>query len=521
MTTIYVDSGAGVQVLSNSVWEVGEKMVPSTFTVADYGKTAVWECTTPGTSTGQPTWPAGPVTYDVTTVTQNGVVWTARSPTSWANAYPGLHWAVSNDNVRMVVAGDTILVASTHSASYGGLMTYRFPLDGDAGVRVLSVNKTTGLLEFGGREIGGTGITLNFAGQAHFYGMEFRSGTGNANSQGIAISPAAEGGMRFENCLFWLNNTGVAVPSTTNSSVIQLGTTHDEGNVTRLLNCKYRFDVAGQSFALGGLVEMRNVTPDPNCVTVDKMFTEPVSPGMLQASGCDFSKGTSLFSAASGRGSAFSFANCQFADAFSLTIPANRARGFLLEAISCGTADETTGYTKLDHSGLVRESITVTRTGGAQTRDQDGSLVGYSLQMVGGPGLDTYEPLYSPWVSVYNPNVGSVTVTVNAAYDSDTQDLTIAETWLEVEYYKDSLTPLSGLAITAPVVAGTQSRDTEVVGATQIPLVADTWNDPGSLGLQTIELSEVVSVQQQGFIRVRVGHTSTLPLYVDPKIGLS
>lgn len=514
MTTIYVDSGAGVLVYVNRVWSVGDKMVPSTSTASDHGKSAVWECTVGGTSTAAPTWPSTAVTYDVTTITQNGVEWIARAPTSWEYAYPGLYWAVSNDNVRMAVAGDYIKLASTHSCSYGGVITYRFPLDGDAGVRVQSVNKTTGVLEFGATEIGGTNITLAFVGQAHMYGMDFRSGSGNSNNQGFTMSNSNECGFLFENCSFWLNNTGA-------TSTITLGTVHDEGNVTRLLNCKYRFGVAGHSFALGGNVEMRNVVPDPNCATVDKTFTEPVSPGKLHASSCDFSKGTNLFSASTGRGFAFNFANCLFTDSFSLTLPTNRAKGFTLEAFSCGTGDNITGYTFLNQAGLVRESVTVYRSGGAQTREQDGELVGYSLQLVGGPGQDSYEPLYTPWISIYNPSVGSVVVTLNAAYDSDTQDLSTSETWLEVEHYKDSTTPLSQMDTTAPVVAGTTSRDTEITDAPQIALVGTTWNDPGALGLQKIALSKTVNVQQAGFIRVRVGHASPLPLYVDPKILLS
>lgn len=514
MATIYVDSNSGAVPYLNKFWNVGDKMVPTLGTTADHGKSAVWECTVAGNSTATPTWPASAVTYDVTTITQNGVVWIARAPTSWANAYPGLHWAVSNENVRMVGEDDYILMASNHVSSYGGTIVFRFPLDGARSVRVLSVNRTTGVMEYGAREIGNTNISLQFVGQAYIWGVEFRAGTGGSGTQAIMMNNGNEAGITFDNCFFWLRNTSGA-------SYIQPGTTNVEGSVTRLLNCTYRFDAVGQAFVLAGKVEMRNVRPDANTVTVNEMFTDPAAPGVLHASSCDFSPCTDIFAVtATANGYALNFANCKFADNFGTT-PENQAKGFALEAFSCSTGDGISGYTFQDHTGLIRESITVTRNGGAQTRGASGDLVSYSLQMVGGPGQDRYEPLYSPWIAIYNPTIGLVDVAMYAAYDSDTQNLSDVETWLEIEYYEESTSPLGKIALTAPVVAGTQSRDTEVAG-TQIPLDGvSTWADPGSLGLQKIKLNKTVNAQQCGFIRVRVGHASPLPLYVDPKIILS
>lgn len=123
-----VNSNSGVLQLSNRAWSLGDRMVPTTSDVTtnvNLARQYVWTATTAGTSTGTPAWPAS-VTPGVTTVTQNGVVWTASDPgynvagaMSHAHATPFL-WRYA---MRRAAAGEVIYVANTHNAVHGDNFT--------------------------------------------------------------------------------------------------------------------------------------------------------------------------------------------------------------------------------------------------------------------------------------------------------------------------------------------------------------------------------------------------------------
>ncbi|MFA5394407.1 MAG: hypothetical protein WC346_00125 [Methanogenium sp.] len=114
MTTYYVDNATILTNWPCAVWTasraygLGDRVVCTTGYGTVAARAFVYECTQAGTSgSGQPAWP----TTEGNTVSDGGAIWTARYPTSWANASAFSRY-ISN---HLAAAGDLILVDKDHS----------------------------------------------------------------------------------------------------------------------------------------------------------------------------------------------------------------------------------------------------------------------------------------------------------------------------------------------------------------------------------------------------------------------
>lgn len=215
MTDFYLKSGAGAIVLANRAWSNGEKMVPTlgdaTTNVA-LARRWVWEVTTAGTSNGTPAWAAA-VTQDVTTVTQNGVVWTARMPgyssgttANWAFAAIYMHYVAS-----ALAAGDRLFVSNNHAETQATVQSNSvFPGTLTSPNQILCVNDgatpptavaTTATVT----TTGAFGITL--AGTFYMYGITFSGATGGTGANSGMANASAVVREVFEKCAFKIGST--------------------------------------------------------------------------------------------------------------------------------------------------------------------------------------------------------------------------------------------------------------------------------------------------------------------------
>jgi hypothetical protein len=136
--------------LANRAWALGEIMAPALGDVSANVAVArgyAWEVTTAGTSTGTPVWPAA-VTVNTTTVTQNGVVWTAR--VLWTDAV-GV-WSTYTTAFRYTKITLDITGGGTNNVGYATLLNYR--------LNVKLINDA-GMASCAAGDAGGTTVTFN------------------------------------------------------------------------------------------------------------------------------------------------------------------------------------------------------------------------------------------------------------------------------------------------------------------------------------------------------------------------
>jgi hypothetical protein len=180
-------------------------------------------------------------------------------------------------------------------------------------------------------------------------------------------------------------------------------------------------------------------------------------------------------------------------------------------------------YYYQDASGVVEDSTTIYPTSSpAQAKDDDGTLTSYSLKMNPSASAVANTPLYTPRFSTYVGSTGSKTFTVRVA-DTESALLKDAELWLEVEYVGGAQvadSPQSQIAMTAPLVSGTLSRDVLAAGSA-LTDTGESWVGLSATGTYT--LSKTVTVDECGYVscRVALAKDTTNPVYVDPKITVS
>lgn len=138
--------------MQNQAWALGDMMYPhptDTSTDVAVARGYAWEVTTAGTSNGTPTWPAS-VTVDVTTVTQNGVVWIARA--IWTD-YAGV-WSAYVTNFRYVKM--TLDVSGAGGNNIGQATSVGVKLD-------VKLRNDGGMAECSSADSGGTTVEFNVA----------------------------------------------------------------------------------------------------------------------------------------------------------------------------------------------------------------------------------------------------------------------------------------------------------------------------------------------------------------------
>lgn len=504
MATFYLKSGSGVtQFAQSKAYSSGDRIVPvrsdagSNFAVA---RRWVWECTTGGTTAAaNPTWPAS-VTQDVTTVTSNTAVFTARKPgfssgttAAWTFATIFLDYAIT----APTAVGDILYVSNNHAESISAAIT---PSATPAGVSVICVDDsaapptataTTATVT----TTGNSSITIGASSREYYYGLNFISGSGASGT--ASILPAQ---IVAESCSFQIATTGA-------SSTISL-----QGV---FYNCGVKFAAAGQSIIsgnagykwYGGSLLSGGTSPTA-------LLTGSVGSGLLD--------GFDLSNASAGVNLSGSTSTSPFFVS-NLKLPASWSG-----AVSSGTPTAPNGHVTLmngDNSGTnyilnsktgkgaTTQETTVVKTGGFSVAGTPISwkLVGTSGCGPAGCYINNH---FTPELAAYNSTTGSaITVTVDFIHDSTTamQD---NEIFLEVTYLGASGSPLGTYVSSRPATPMTTASDLAASSA--------TWTTTGLTNPNAQKLTVTFTPQLAGMVigRVKLCKASKT-VYVDPVLQLS
>lgn len=469
--------------------------------------------------------------------------------TSWANAAESITGLLA---AQTVAAGEIIYCHNTHNNNAGVAISWTMPESGTGVVQVLSVDggdatgaslsgTTVGNLYAGATECTNGNAALSITGSTntglYFYGMTFKAGPSGASANQAAadISLFASSGTNqstFDNCLFWMNSTNTGAN-------LLVSAASNNGHRFNFVNCTFRHEATNPSVIIpsGGVMTFVNCIIHTSSSTIGTLFAPAAGrQSAIICTGCDWSKATNLYNQA-GAGSHSIFANnCVIGTPTTGTHVG--LGGPVAEFHACGPADGSYGpdllaYYYEDVSGTVEDtcdnatggtnSIYLT-TGGAQGKQDDGTLTSYALKMT---PRDTSTvlaqfPLYTPWFYTFVGSTGSKTFTVQTAH-TESAVLKDIELWLEVEYVGGSQvanSPQFQREGTHPVVTSTISRDVVVTGSNLTDTSA-AWT--GITSEKTHALAKTVTVDEQGYVRCRVAlaKDTTNAVYVDPKIAVS
>jgi hypothetical protein len=455
MASYFVKSGSGVLVLSNRAWSLGERMVPTRTDASSNAALArnyVWEVTTAGTSNGTPTWSAS-VTADSTTVTQNGVVWTARKPgyssgstVNWTFATISLEY-LAQSAATILAAGDRIYFSQNHNYSAGASLVYTLPGTAAAPNELLCVDDsvtsgftlTTGALE----TVTAGNFTTTIAGAHNLSGVSFTN-AGTSNTNGFILSTGSDTPQNYESMQFLVTGGGGI------TSRINIGNTSNLSNgPIRFRNVDVKltstngklqlngagFEWLGGSFLSGGSGGELICRSTVNIGKCQRAIIEGVDYTNCAA-------GTNLTSQVDS-GAYIKLLNIKTPASWSgAPHSGTPTAGGRVEVINADNAD-THGQVWIDDSqGTVRKETTIVKNGGAT----DGSDQ-FSYKMVSNSLANFFSPLRSQIISFPNAVVGSsITVTINTIHSSigagSGGALQDDQIWLEARYLGTSGYPI-------------------------------------------------------------------------------
>lgn len=463
--------------------------------------------------------------YSGRTGTSTGTV-AGNVPTSgeWDTAFVSLNEC---QTTATLAAGDVIFVAHDHSYNYGVSAT--ITMDG-VPVYVISIdraNTTTATPVAGALETTGASASYNFNVFGYVYGMTLQGGSGaSQGGANIVISnsgtDSSDSALVLDTCTFHINSTN-ATPTIT---VGQADTSTERNTV--VCNCKAKFGNVSQVWRLTGASHTRLI----GC-SIDNGGTAPTTlfqfggrgGSTVELTSCDFSGATNLVNPNNiDEPSVLRAANCKVPASVVSATPTS-LYGMCLELMTCSSSDRIYDYYWANGNGTVVQSTSIyLTTSPSQTKDQDGSLISYSMKLDSLSLASLRMPLYSPWVSVFVGSTGSKTISMKVAYDNATA-LKDTECFIEVEYYGSTSTPQSTTETSAPVVSGTVSRNlctALFAGSTLSDTSAGWTGTSGWTNKKTHTLSKTVTVNQQGYVRARIALAkATTTIYVDNTVTVA
>jgi hypothetical protein len=517
MASYYVKSGVATLWAAAQVVSTGARRVPQEAYATVAAKGYVFECTTGGTThaTTEPTWPTTPGN----TVNDNGVIWTCREATTWANAAAFIHYLFAS---LKVAANDVVYVASTHSESvatgsgsyWGGSWNI-----GEATVKILSVDSAgspeppTALLA--GATIGGAsalsiGWTANSVGcSVYIYGLYF-----------VATNADIEIGAIWANLV--VIDCKFTLASGTGTQWVTFGSQNNY-----VLNPIFKFSATGQTVGFatnadGTYVEMVNASVDGAGTIPTKLisagFGRYCRIARMEITASDFSSfntGNAVYSAigshASGgvmvlMNSALN-ANATLIDA-AVQLPAELS----VEGYVFGPSMNLLKFERAVYGGTSTiDTATFFTTGGAV---QKGSKYSEKIVTNAEPSFGFTLPIRSRWLHVWNELTGvAKTLTLEFLHDSVT-NLKNNEVWIEYEYYGTAGSCKSTWVSTAPSILAAGSNLAAGAGASAW---TKSMTNPNS---QKIAVS--LTPQEVGMMRARVCFAkASYTLYFDPQMRLT
>lgn len=504
MATFYVKSGAGAADYNAAhTYSSGDKVVPaiadasSNFAVA---RKWVWECTTGGTTNGAASWPAA-VTADTTTMTQNGVVFTARTPgfssgttANWAFATIYMAYATSAAST-----GDTVYVSNNHAETQSAAYT---AIANVQNINVICVDDgaappTTLATTASVTTTGNSGLTTCVKYDCHVYGIQFIAGSGATGAASVVTAGY------YDSCLFHVATSHA-------SSAIFLS------NDSVWINCNVKFGASGQGIN-GNALGLRWIGG-----ALASGGTSPTTLFLAQATRID-AEGIDLTNAAAGINLNAPTGSVSFSHVLrNIKLPGSwsgqmatgvaPARPEFRYAVMVNGDSSGTNYvlSRRDTWGTLVQETTKIRTGGAS----DGTT-GISWKMVSLSGaLWPSRYTMTPEIAKWNATTGSaVTATIEILHDSATA-LKDDEIWVEVSYLSSAASPLGAMI--------SDAKATFLTSAAAQTTSTATWTTTGLSNPNTQKLSVTFTPQLAGYVRAVVKLVkATYTVYVDPVITLS
>lgn len=461
MSDFFCKSGSGVTAFSTSqLYATGDRVVPTyadATTNVDVARTAVWECTTGGTTNGAMSWPAS-ATYDSTTATQNGVVFTARKPgyssgstVNWTFATPHIKYLLLAMNTESPAGRG--LISDGHAESLGaavnssevivGTLTNpaKFYCVDDSVTSNFTVATTASLATT-------TSGAILFGGCYECYGLNLSAGTGGSSgSVQFHNTNTNSGYARWESAEIRLTNTSTG-------GTIHTGTSQARQR-TRWVNCTVYFSGTGQDFNVRGDFEWEGGGVTSGSSTPVALFLFGASAGIagrVSVKNVDFSNFANTFtlvdpSSATTIGTV-TLENCKFPSGWDITSSlvtggAITQPGFRVELVNCDAGDTNYRTAIEDYTGSIRDSTTVVATGGAT----DGTtLKSFKMVTTSQAGTGRWNGLETNPISIWNETIGSgQTATFELIADVGSL-LTNAEFYTRLDYLGTSGFPL-GLSV--------------------------------------------------------------------------
>lgn len=319
--------------------------------------------------------------------------------TSWADAWTDF------DSCLTVTAGDTVLVAHTHSQSYASSPNLNFSNGTKSSpVLVLSANSGTGAYTPGAAitQSGSNGVV--FGGNVRIYGMSFVGGSATMLTFGNGDQH-----QYFEDCVFnAFSGVGVTyyalnftsngrakvtiVNSTFDHTLGSAGANYGWGGFFRSTNRGGDLYIDNCSFVFGGSVTGTFVTE----------ILTAISPGVFRISNCDLSFIPTLVNVGGSSAYDCRFSNCNLKSSYAVYT------GTIQTDQEITVANSTSGTISVPALGLnnyenyygsIASTLSVYRTGGADDGLQTNA---YSWGMTtNSNALEIYKPLASPPISVF------------------------------------------------------------------------------------------------------------------------
>lgn len=496
--------------VANHAYSLGARVVCRVAYATTAARAFVYECTSAGTShaTTEPSWP----TTVGNTVVDNGATWTCRSPSdgSWDNASCILPYVLNHASAD----GDTIYVDDGHNETLALSSPVYFNGSVTAGVfkRVYCVDKATDALSTGA-VIYGRNKHMYFLYFLYSYGITYDlDAAGNYYNLGIASGTSYQSHIILEG-----NNTTVLKSSGAYGTIqSSFGGSSVTPSILEIRNGKIDIDDKDVTIKVGGCGQFRwrggkfdgtegsvalFTLNDANViVNVQDVDLEDVGNG---ANSCYLVESLEKTDAAN-----FLFTRCKLpSDAgFGLVTSFDNFTNGTVRLHHCSSANQTYDFYETSYLGVVEDSTSIYRTGGAS----DGTTA-LSAKMVSSAGCaENIIALESPPIHGWTSSTTEKTFTVEGVWDSAT-NIQNDEIWVELEYPADNSSGLGAIAKDKCAILGTPADQTASTA---------TWEGTGAWSHENkFKLSVTVTPGKAGPIcaRVYLAKASTT-VYVDPMI---
>ncbi|HEY2419618.1 MAG TPA: hypothetical protein VGH84_17005, partial [Steroidobacteraceae bacterium] len=414
MADYYVSSAAWAaiaQFAASGVYTVGNIVRP--LTAPAQGHEYAFRCTTAGTASTEPVWPAA----NNATITTGGATFTnvsGQAAYGWSAA-AGTLWAIAVANSSRPAVGDRVFLSSDHSESItvAGIstLTYAFTAAAWGSIQIISVNRAGSVPPVAADALSGAALIANFTGSANSYILEAFC---NLYWQGITFQVAGtpSGGASFTfnasgTKAHYLRNCAIVLGVSTVASKIYAGQT---ARVT-LDNTTVQFSNVGSFIGTAGgfMWDLRWInTPSAVLGTVPTtLFSTAAGALLATCQGVDLSAvtGTLVTGAVSTATMAkYLFDSCRIAPGVVRFSTPGTASPAVEEAELVNCFDGTNIISERHTAaGDVTTDQSTTMTGGAQ---DDVGL--FSVKLVSSVRCDPWAmTLDSFWMDVENTTIGS------------------------------------------------------------------------------------------------------------------